>query len=126
MQCKECSKGNGIEVFYIGVPTRKYTYAPEIYGDYQLQSEMVNGRVYFKIGDQGIWWDDGQGKWRVGHVSWKGSNMCYGYFINDVLCPHQITEWNGTLWHGEGIGWKDAGNSFALKYSISGNFLILI
>jgi len=116
--CKECPKGNGIEVFY-NTPTQEYTYAPEIYGHYQLQSEMVNGRVYFKKGDHAIWWDDGNGKWRVGHVSGKGTDPCIGYFIKDVLCPHQITQWNGKLTHGKGpAAWKDAGNSLALKCSI--------
>ena len=85
---------------------------------------MVNGRVYFKKGDCGIWWD-GDDSWMIGDDSEKGSTECYGYFINDVLCPHQITEWNGKLTHGKG-NWKDAGNSLALKCSIRGNFLISI
>ena len=133
--CEVCPKGTGIEVFY-KTPTREYTHAPEIYGHYQLQNEIVNGRVYFKKGDrarswftkkgdQAIWWN-GNDKWMVGLDSNKGSDdENTGYFVNDVLCPHQITEWNGKLFHGQG-NWKDAGNSLALKCSIRGNFIISI
>ena len=118
--CEECPKGTGIEVFY-NTQTREYTHAPKIYGHYQLQSEKVNERVYFKKGDQAIWWN-GNDKWSIGTDSSKGSTSCTGYFVNDVLCPHQITEWNGKLTY-DG-NWKDAGNSLALKCSIRGNFLI--
>ena len=123
LDCQYCKQIIGIEVFY-NTSTREYTHAPEIYGHYQLQSEMVNGRVYFKKDNYAIWWD-GDGIWGIGLDSTKGSSGFYGYFINDVLCPHQITEWNGKLTHGKGP-WKDAGNSLALKCSIRGNFLFSI
>merc|ERR1712141_379012 len=77
LDCQYCKESIGIEVFY-NTPTREYTYAPRIYGHYQLQSEMVNGRVYFKKGTKAIWWDDGNGKWRVGYDSKKGTDPCIG------------------------------------------------
>ena len=77
---------------------------------------MVNGRVYFQKGDCGIWWN-GDDKWNIGLDSSKGSTNAFGYFVNDVLCPHQITEWNGKLWHGKEKGFKDAGNSLCLRSS---------
>ena len=45
--CGNCPKEWGIEVSY-DTEFREYTFAPGIYGHYQLQSEMVNERVYFK------------------------------------------------------------------------------
>ena len=120
--CKECPKGNGIEVFS-KTSMREYTYAPQIYGHYQLQSGIVNGRVYFKKGEYAIWWD-GANNWNIGLNSSKGSNRHFSYFTNDVLCPHQIKEWNGELFDGEEH--ICSGELLALRTSNRGNVLISI
>ena len=114
--CQYCKKNIGIEVFYL-TPTREYTYAPEIYGDYQLKSEMVNGRVYFKKGDWAIWWNGADSSWNIGFDSDKGSNRSTGYFINNVQCPHKITESNGKI-SNDGKTYESAGNRLTLKHGI--------
>ena len=126
--CHECYENSGVEVFY-DTKIRTYTLAPRIYGHYRMQTEKENGRVHFKkgTGDHalGIWWN-GSASWTIGLYSDKGTNNCIGFFINDALCPHQIKERNGKLFHGEGIGLKDAENSLVIKSSPldRGNFLI--
>ena len=123
--CKECPKNTGIEVFY-DMDTRVYTHAPQIYGHYKLQIGLINDRVHFKKGKGddalGIWWN-GSASWTIGYYNDKGSKNCLGFFIQDVLCPHQIEEWNGKLFHGEGIGLRDAGDSLAVQCSIRGNVI---
>ena len=87
---------------------------------------MINGRVHFKKGKGddalGIWWN-GSASWTIGYDNDKGSKNCFGFFIQDVLCPHQIEEWNGKLFHGEGIGLRDAGEALAIQCSIRGNVI---
>ena len=117
--CKECPKGTGIEV-YSKTSNRDYEYAPGIYGHYQLQSDLINGRAYFKsrpTSKYAIWWD-GIDSWNIGFESKIGTKSCFGYFVQDVLCPHQIKEWNGMLNYGN-FGtdnpWVSAGNSLCLR-----------
>ena len=77
--CTDCPKEWGIEVFY-DTTIRKYTYAPGIYGHYQLQDEEVNKRVYFKKGnDFAIWWN-GDDKWIIGLDSSRGLRWGFGNF----------------------------------------------
>ena len=117
--CKECPNGTGIEVFHYKI-ARKYTEHVAIYGHYQLQSELINGRAYFKsrpTSKYAIWWD-GTDSWNIGFESKIGTKSCFGYFVQDVLCPHQIKEWNGMLNYGN-FGtdnpWVSAGNSLCLR-----------
>ena len=83
---------------------------------------MVNERVYFKKQSNfAIWWN-GEDKWIIGLDCSKGSKWGFGSFDQDVLCPHQITEWNGKLYHGKEEGLQDAGYSLVLEISVKGNF----
>ena len=119
--CKECFEGNGVEVYFT-TNLRVYTCAPQIYGHYEKQSEMVNGRLYFKKGSSfGIWWN-GNCSWNIGYDQVKGSNMCIGSFEADYLCPHLITEFNGKLLN-ETRNWIDAGELLAFKSSRRGKYV---
>ncbi len=64
----------------------------------------------------GIWWEgNGYGTWYIGHDSNKGLSEKYiGCFVEDVLCPHQISE-NGELWYGKKLGWRDVGKSLCIR-----------
>ena len=55
------------------------------HGHYELQSNYVNGRPYFKMGDKGLWWDGIQ-DWCIGHDSSKGQSIGLAYYTKDVFC----------------------------------------
>ena len=82
---------------------------------------MVNGRPYFKKGNQGIWWN-GDCSWNIGLDRCKGSYLCIGSFEEDYLCPHLITKSNGKLVNGTG-NWIDAGDLLAFKSSRRGKYV---
>jgi len=78
---------------------------------YHKQTESINGRPYFKNEHLfGIWWGKNDA-WCIGHISNKGSERCFAYVVEDVLCPHQISK-NGELWCGEKMGWRDTSLRF--------------
>ena len=109
----ESDSDGDLEV-YNGNGGTLYTYQPGIYGQYQLQSYKINGRVYFKKGIFGIWWN-GCDKWLIGYHRHRGQKLGFVFFKNDVLYPHQILNWNaGKLATRKGT-LKDAENSVAIR-----------
>ena len=72
---------DGIQV-YFGTETQQYTYAP-IYGHYELQPGEVNGRLYFKMGSRGLWFD-GIDKWWIGSDNKKGQSIGFSYYTKDL------------------------------------------
>ena len=73
---------------------------------------MVTYKYFFSFLEHlfGIWWGKNDA-WCIGHVSNKGSERCFAYVVEDVLCPHQISK-NGELWCGEKMGWRDTSLRF--------------
>ena len=100
---------DGLQV-YFATETQQYTYGT-IYGRYELQPNEVNGRPYFKMGVIGIWWD-GIGYWWIGVDMWKGQTIGYAYYVKDVFCPHQLSEWDWLLL--DGTSWYSAGNKLGI------------
>ena len=76
------------------------------------------GKTNFcKKDEYAIWWD-GTDSWNIGFQKRLGTKLCFGFFVQDVLCPHQIKEWNGMLNYGNSgtdIPWVNAGNSLCLR-----------
>ena len=102
-----CSKSycqDGIQVFF-GTEFQQYNYG--LYGHYDLQSDYVNDRPYFRMYDKGIWWDKID-SWWIGHYSQAGQSSGYAYYSKDAFCPHQLNEWK---WKGYNSdhNWIDAG-----------------
>ena len=94
---------DGLQV-YFATETQQYN-SSNIYGHYELQTNDVNGRPYFKMGSYGLWWDIKDFKWMIGPDSMKGEPIgSYAYYRKDVFCPDQLSEWNWLL------GWNHAGN----------------
>ena len=75
---------------YFGWETLGYVPFASLYGHYEIQSSVVNGRAYFKKGLYGMWWD-GFDKWYVGFDSTKGQSIGFAYCNEDVFCPNQLT-----------------------------------
>ena len=88
---------DGLQV-YFATETQQYTYEP-IYGHYELQPNEVNGRPYFKMGSLGFWWD-GSDQWWIGGDNFKGQSFGGAYYDKDVFCPHQLSEWEWSLFDG--------------------------
>ena len=110
MDCDLCRKG--IEVYY-ETDTQEYT--RNIYGNYSMQSESINGRHYFKKGEFGIWWD-GDDCWMIGSNIQKGSPIGFAYIQKDIFCLHKIAEFKWTLAWGEDDQ-REAGNALGVRSS---------
>ena len=89
---------DGIQV-YFGTETQQYTYVP-IYGHYELQPGVVNGRPYFKMGIYGLWFS-GIEHWWIGRDRDKGQSYGYANYIKDVFCPHQLMQGLWKLFNGK-------------------------
>ena len=101
-----------IEVYF---GTEKQEYSRNIYGQYAIQPQLINGRAYFKKGDHSIWWD-GEDCWMIGSDFQKGSTSGFAVIQKDVFCLHKATELNWQLaW--DGGDWREAGNVLAVKCS---------
>ena len=86
---------DGLQI-YLATETPQYNY-DTIYGYYELQPNDVNGRPYFKMGSNGLWWNDID-QWWIGPNSEKGQSFGSEYFDKDVFCPHQLSKyWFGDL-----------------------------
>ena len=58
--CLQCTKNIGIELYYVKEIGEIGEYhQPGIYGPghYEKQAKLVNGRIYFRKGCLGIWWN---------------------------------------------------------------------
>ena len=94
---------DGLQVYFT-TEIQKYN-STNIDGHYELQTNDVNGRPYFKMGYFGFWWDIRDLKWMIGLDSMKGEPFgSYAYYRKDVFCPHQLSEGGWML------GWFPAGN----------------
>ena len=92
---------DGLQV-YFATEIQKYN-STNIDGHYELQTNDVNGRPYFKMGSYGFWWDN-KDSWYIGLDSMKGKSDGHAKYHKDVFCPHQLSEWGWVL------GWYHGGN----------------
>ena len=97
---------DGLQVNF-ATETQQYTYVP-IYGHYELQPNIVNGRSYFKMGSYGLWWD-GNGLWWIGlDGNNKGQSFGIAYYERDVFCPDQLSDLNWNFLAGDGNSFYSA------------------
>ena len=73
---------NDIEVYY-GNETNESTYHPDIFGVYNMQAELVNGRKYYENEneDYGIWFSSLIGNWMIGYSENKGNSRLYNPYL---------------------------------------------
>ena len=84
----------GAICIYYGTETNEYTYQPDIFGNYILQAELVNGRKYFEKVPYGLWWD--RYTWNLGLSKFKGSERLsdlIAYIVKDIPFPDITTNW---------------------------------
>ena len=86
---------DGLQVYFAS-DKQQFTERP-IYGHYELQTNDVNGRPYFKMGSYAIWFD-GVGFWWISLDYALGQSIGFAYYDKYVFCPHQLSEWN---WRGD-------------------------
>ena len=111
--CPSCKKG--VEVYY-ATPNQEYWYEPGIYGNYEKQLQLVNGRAHFKKGNFGIWWD-GEEKWTIGLEGNKGTNTGCACITRDVFCLHSVKEMDWELYWGDTGDWEKARKDLAIRIS---------
>ena len=102
---------DGLQV-YFATETQQFT-SVQIYGHYELQSKEVNGRLYFKKGSFGFWWDGIQ-HWFIGEGINEGQPYGFAYYETDVFCPHQLSEVDGLLLDLTGPTWYSAGDDLVI------------
>ena len=76
--CEEYYCPVGIEV-YFGTEIQQHFDVP-LYGHYELQTQPVNGKPYFKMNSYGFWWINGY--WYIGYDSNKGKSVGFARFHN--------------------------------------------
>ena len=103
-----------------GTEKNEYTFQPAIFGVYNLQAELVNGRNYYKKGKFGMWFTQkAMGFWLIGISSIeKGKFSGFAYVIKDVPFPDDTTnwEWNWSFGQDE---WTKANKGLGVKGTYS-------
>ena len=105
---------DGIQV-YFGTETQQYTSIP-LYGHYELDPNLVNGRPFFKMDSYGFWWD-GIENWWIGPDSNIGQSYGFAYYEKDVYCPSLLSEFEWVIW--DGSSYIQAGNHFGITCIIA-------
>ena len=88
----------------------KDTYDTGIFGVYNLQAELINGRKYYKKNLNCISWD-GKTDWCISKDEYKGLSKGFAYVRKDVQNLHKTTDWK-LLIKGRFI---DAGKMISVK-----------
>ena len=85
---------NDVISIYCGTEKNEYTHEPGIFGIYNLQAELVNGRNYYEMGHYayGLWFD-GVDSWMIGFSSKKGKDRCFALVKEDIPFPNGTTNW---------------------------------
>ena len=86
---------NDVISIYCGTEKNEYTHEPGIFGIYNLQAELVNGRNYYENGEYGIWFTamDFNWIWTLGHSNEKGKNRGFAQVKKDIPFPDSTTNW---------------------------------
>ena len=88
---KNVHVNDSISIYYDTEPN-EYTNSPEIFGTYNLQAELVNGRKYYKKDDSAISWD-GEKSWFISTDKNKGKGIGYASLDKDAQNLHNTTDW---------------------------------
>ena len=91
----------------------EYSYS-SIYGFYEKQDDLINGRTWYKNDGRSIWWD-GIDDWKLGKTIVKGSMKGYAYLENNGTCPTNISNPKWKINIGPDQPWLDAGDSFKIR-----------
>ena len=112
---KQAHVKDSISIYY-GTEINEYTHRPGIFGIYNLQADLINGRKYYKNGKYAISWD-GERDWYLGlNETEKGKSVGYAHLKKDVQNLHNTTDW--MLAHSPTGGWEDAGEMLRVKGSM--------
>ena len=82
-----------ISVYY-ETKTNEYNHSSltNVYGIYNLQAELINGRKYYKKNLNCISWD-GKTDWCISKDEYKGLSKGFAYVRKDVQNLHKTTDW---------------------------------
>ena len=93
---------------YYGTEKNEYTHQPEIFGVYNLQAGLINGRNYYEKGEYGIWFN-AKGHWMIGYSFEKGTVKGYAIVKKDIPFPDSTTNWERVP------GWTKANKGLGVK-----------
>ena len=104
---------NDVISIYCGTEKNEYTHEPGIFGIYNLQAELVNGRNYYENGECGIWFTE-KGNWMIGISSEKGQGRGFAKVKKDIPFPDDTTNWKWE-WFGTNLDWTNANKGLGVK-----------
>ena len=117
---KQAHSNEVISIYY-GTEKNEYTYKPEIFGIYNLQAELVNGRNYYEKGKYGIWFTEPKCYWIICPIKYKGENRGFAKIKKGIPFPDSKTNWNWEWWAPSRpvspgtLDWTDANKGLGVK-----------
>ena len=88
---KEAHKSDAISIYFDTEANAKELHWPTIYGVYHLQTDLMNGRNYYKKKKVVYLWFTEKGKWVV------GTSIVKARIQRDIPFPDCTTNWNWQL-----------------------------
>ena len=90
---KEDHLNDCISIYY-ETKTNEYNHSSltNVYGIYNLQAELINGRKYYKKNLNCISWD-GKTDWCISKDEYKGLSKGFAFLRKDVQNLHNTTDW---------------------------------
>ena len=88
----------------------------QIFGVYERQSDIVNGRRYLMktTSDYGIWWACGN-RWCIGSLQFKGHCYCIAVKYMDHRCLTISDDWSWFTYNGTIENFTSAGKNIGAK-----------
>ena len=109
---KQAHSNEVISIYY-GTEKNEYTYQPQIFGIYNLQAELVNGRNYYENENHGIWFTK-YFEWVIGYSSKKGQAIGFAKVKKDIPFPDGTTNWKWE-WSWTNVDWTNANKGLGVK-----------
>ena len=121
---KQAHSNEVISIYY-GTEKNEYTHKPEIFGVYNMQDGLINGRNYYEKGKFGTWFMPSRGEWMIGLSSQKGETTGFAIVKKDIPFLDSTTDWKWLLWvrpdwikANKGLGVKGITLEFILLQSL--------
>ena len=105
---------NDVISIYYGTEKNENTHRTNIFGVYNLQAGLINGRNYYEMRDLGVWFSEP--RWIIGISSEKGQNRGFASLKKDIPCLDSTTNWEWKWsWLRTEHDWSNANKSIGVK-----------
>ena len=96
---KQVHSNEVISIYHVKDNLEEFDYKEGIFGTYNLQAELVNGRNYYQMRNTkfGIWFSP-MNNWIIGSSSNKGTRRGFATVKKDIPFPDNTTSWEWECW----------------------------